>query len=208
MTEHTRTEVWLAAAKSGERSALAKLLATCDPRLRARAEARMNAVTKAKRTPDDVLQETYLEVVRQISRFKGRNLASFLSWVCIILDHKLIDAWRAAHCQVRDVDREVSVGGPAADSYWDLFDVIYAESGTPSRVIRREEALGALLTCVSDLGGAQREVVQWRFLEGLSVREVALRVGRSEAAVVALSQRALNVLRSAMDRAGEFTRGA
>ncbi len=207
MAECTRTETWLAGAKLGDRSALAKLLATCDPRMRARAEAHMDAVTKTKRTPDDVLQETYLQVVRQISRFQGTSLVSFLSWVSVIMDHKLIDAWRAAHCQVRDVDREASVGGPAADSYWDLFNVIYAESATPSRVVRREEALGALLTCVSDLGDAQREAVQLRFLEGLSVRDAALRMQKTEAAVVALCQRALGVLRTAMDRAGEFTRG-
>ena len=97
--------------------------------------------------------------------------------------------------------------GPDANSYWNLFDHIYGDSGTPSRVVRREEALGALLPCLDDLSEAHRQVIQLRFLEGLSTSETALRLGKSEPAVVALTKRALEALRKRMDRLGEFTRG-
>ena len=52
-----------------------------------------------------------------------------------------------------------------------------------------------------------RQVIQLRFLEGLSVDEVATRLGKTNAAVVALSKRALEALRRSMDQLGEFTRG-
>ena len=209
MTERSQTETWIVAAKRGDRLALAKLLATCDPRLRARAEARLDAALKAKRGPDDLLQEAYLEVVRRIDRFEGHSVGSFISWVQVILDHKLIDARRAAHCQARDIDREVPAATATdSDSYWNLFDHVYADSGTPSRVVRRQEALGALLASISGLSEAHRQVLQLRFLDGLAVADIAARLGKSEAAVVALSQRALRALRSAMDQLGEFSRGA
>lgn len=207
MMERSQTEVWVTAAQRGDRLALAKLLTTCHPQLRLRAAAGMDAAMRTKGGPDDILQEVYLDVARQIDRFENRGPGSFLNWVHAILNNKLIDARRAAHCQVRDAGREVRAYGADDDSYWNLLDNVYAESGTPSRVVRREEALGALLSCLSGVSATHRQVIQLRFLEGLSVDEVATRLGKTNAAVVALSKRALEALRRSMDQLGEFTRG-
>jgi RNA polymerase sigma-70 factor (ECF subfamily) len=204
-----RVETWANAARQGDSLALAKLLAAHYPRLRARAQAGMDAATKARVGPDDILQEVYLDVIRRIDYFEEHGQGSFLNWVLTILDHKLVDAWRVAHCQARDIDREVTVAaGNGVSSYWDLLDHLYADSGTPSRVIRREEAFSALLTCITDLSETHRQVIRLRFLNGLSVDQVAARLGKSKAAVVALTKRALEALRAAMDQLGEFTQGA
>ncbi len=208
MTERSQTEIWVTAAQRGDRLALTKLLATHHSRLRARAETRMGAAMKARTGPDDILQEVYLDVMWQIGRFQNRGPGSFLNWVYGILDHKLIDARRAAHYQLRDVDREVPIGGAGTGSYWNLLDDLYAESGTPSRVVRREEALSALIACLADLSETHRQVIRLRFLEGLSVDETAARLDKSEAAIVALTKRALDALRMSMDQMGEFTHGA
>jgi RNA polymerase sigma-70 factor (ECF subfamily) len=208
MVERSQAETWIAQARGGDQLALAKLLGTCDPWLRARAEARMDASLKIRRDADDILQEVYLDVFRRIDQLEGCTLESFLAWAYAILDHRLIDAQRAAHCQARDVDREVRAGVGAADSYSNLLDDLYAESGTPSGVVRRAEALSALLGCLSDLSPAHRQVVELRFLEGLSVDEAAQRLGKTEGAVVALTKRALQSLRRSMDQLGDFTRGS
>jgi RNA polymerase sigma-70 factor (ECF subfamily) len=207
MVKQGQPELWITAAKHGDRLALAKLLAMCGPRLRARAEARTHLALKAKHSPDDILQEAYLDVVRQIDRFEGHDLTAFVNWSSIILDHKITDAGRAAYCQARDVNREVPVAGTASNSYWDLLDHVIAESGTPSRAVRRQEALDAMLASLSGLSDVYRRVIQLRFLEGFSLAEVARRLGKSEAAVVALTKRALEALRRSMDRLGEFSRG-
>ena len=208
MTEHSQIESWVAAAQSGDRFALTKALIALHPQLRARAEARVSTAMKARSDPDDILQEVYVDVFRQIDRFEYRGPGSFLNWVYAILDHKVAAAWRAAHYKVRDIDREVSAGGDAdASSYWDLLDHVYADSATPSRAARRQEALGAVVACVSDLSQDHHQVIQLRFLEGLSVAETAERLGKSDGAVVALTRRALVALRESMDRLGDFTRG-
>ncbi len=208
MPEGDLTANWISAAQGGDALALAKLLATYHPRLRARADARMDAPLKARLGPDDLLQEVYLQVFRQIGRFEDRGPAAFLNWLYTILDHKLIDARRAGHRQARDVYRERPATPTAsADSYWSLLGQLQADSATPSRVVRRDEAVGALVACLARLSEAHREVIQLRFLEGRPVVEVAERLGKTEAAVVALSQRALKALRAAMDQLGEFSTG-
>ncbi len=209
MAERGQIKLWIAAAKQGDRWALAKLLVACDPYFRARAETRMEAARKGKRDLDDVLQGVYLQVVRKISTFRGREPAAFLNWVYVILDHELVDAVRAVEGRARDGRPEVRAGAAVVDgSYWNLLDQLYADSGTPSRVVRREEAVSALFACLADLSEPQRQVIQLRYLEGLSVEEVAARLDKSPAAVAALSKRARETLRSAMDRLGEFTHGS
>ncbi len=207
MAEGNPIETWVQAARAGDRVALAKLLTMSHPHLRARATARLDPALKARIGPEDVLQEVYLDVVRQIDQFEYRGPDSFLRWVSAILDHKLIDWRRAAHCRVRDIRRERPVNAILTDSYWNLLDDLYAESGTPSRVVRRQEALAALLASLLDLSDSHRQVIEMRFLNGLSVGEVAARLDRSEDAVVALTRRALDALRESMDRQGDFSRG-
>jgi len=209
MAETAQTQIWVDQARSGDSLAVSKLLATYHSGLRARALERMDRQLRAKSEPDDILQQVYLTVLRQIAQFQGDTPDAFLNWVRAILDNKVIDARRALHRKVRQVDREVApqVGG-ASQSYVNLLDQVYADSGTPSRVVRHQEALGALMASVSGLSDTHRQVIQLRFLEGRSVADVAQRLGKSQAAVVALTSRALAALRKAMDGLGEFTRGS
>ena len=68
--------------------------------------------------------------------------------------------------------------------------------------------MGALMACTANLSDVHRQVIQLRFLEGRSVRDVAGLLNKSEAVVVATSKSALKALRESMDRLGEFTHGA
>jgi RNA polymerase sigma-70 factor (ECF subfamily) len=209
MPEDSQIEVWVNQARQGDALAVSKRLATYHPVLRARAVARMEPAIRAKVEPEDILQQVYLEVFREIGRFEDRGPDSFLNWVLTILDNELVDTGRALHRHVRDVSREMHPDAlTGAGSYWNLLDQLHRDSLTPSRVVRREEAVGALLACISRLSDSHQQVIQLRFLEGHSVSEVAERLGKSAAAVVALTRRALEALRKSMDRLGEFTRGS
>ncbi len=207
MTEESQTQVWIEKAREGDPLAVSKLLAAYHPTLRARVDARMNRALRSKLEPEDILQQVYLEAFRRIDQFEERGQDSFLSWVLTILDNKIIDAGRAIHRQMRDVAREVpprNARGTA--SYWNLLDQLYADVRTPSQVVRRDEAVGALLACISHLSESHRQVIQLRFLQGHSVSDVAHKLDKSEAAIVALTKRALEDLRKQMDRMGDFTR--
>lgn len=208
MSQNDQTTIWVTAAQSGDQAATAKLLAALHPQLRARAESKLDAPTKARTAPEDVLQEVYVQVFREVDRFVDRGPNAFRNWVFTILDHRIIDAHRAAGRQKRDAAREAPAAfGSGSSSYCNLLDHLYADSGTPSRAARQDEAVGAMLRCMGALSETHRQVIQLRFLDGLPVAEVAKRLGKTEPAVIALSKRALESLRLAMDRLGEFTRG-
>lgn len=209
MIEGRQRQDWINKARQGDPLAVSKLLAAYHAVLRARADARLDRSLRAKLEPEDILQEVYFQVVRQINRFEGRSPNSFFNWVLTILDNRLINARQALQRQRCDVAREIRPqAANKVETCWNLLDQLYADSVTPSRGVRREEAVDALLACMSHLSNSHRQVLQLRFLEEHSVDEVAKRLGKSKGAVVALTIRALAALRKSMDCLGEFTRGA
>ncbi len=208
MAERSQIEIWVQDAGRGESLAVAKLLASYHPVLRARAAERLDPALKSRFEPEDILQQVYLRVVREAHRFEARGPDSFLNWVITILDNRLIDAQRTASAKVRDVAREEPVAGAVGgDSYWNLLDQVYADASTPSRVVRRDEAIGALLGCLSALPDAHRKLIELRCLQELPVSDVAARLAKTEAAVVTGLKRALDALRKSMEHLGDFTRG-
>lgn len=66
--------------------------------------------------------------------------------------------------------------------------------------------MAAVVSCLEKLSDAHRDVLELRFLPGLSVADEASRLGTPEASIVAVPRRALAALRTAMDEHGEFIR--
>jgi RNA polymerase sigma factor (sigma-70 family) len=133
---------------------------------------------------EDVLGETFLEVVRDLHRFEGDE-RGFRSWVLTIAHHRGLDAARKRARRPSDA-AEGAVLEAAAPPVTDAETEALALVATDETVA----ALGAL-------GGAQREVLLLRLLGGLTATEIAEVTGRSREAVKALQKRAIVQLREA-----------
>jgi RNA polymerase sigma-70 factor (ECF subfamily) len=207
MANADQSQAWLEKARQGDLPAMSALLAMYYPTLRARLEARIDQKLKADLDAEDILQQAYLAAFRNIGRFEDRGPNSFLNWMLTIVDSKLADARRVVHRRRREgAWGRPPRGSSTSESCINLLEQLYAHSTTPSRVVRREEAVGALLACISRLSDTHRQVIELRFLKGRSVREAAEELGKSETAVKKLTGRALEELRRLMDGLGEFTR--
>jgi RNA polymerase sigma-70 factor (ECF subfamily) len=122
--------------------------------------------------PEDLLGETFLQVVRDVRRFRGDE-AALRRWVFTIAHHRLIDARRRS--RRRPALAESPVPELPAAATPEPFD--------PQLV----EALAALTA-------EQRDVVTLRFVADLPIEAVAAVTGRSPGAVKALQHRALDAL--------------
>ncbi|MFO0973752.1 MAG: RNA polymerase sigma factor [Phycisphaerae bacterium] len=190
-------------AVAGDERALQRLLLLYHPRLRARLVRQMDETMKGRLEPEDILQQVYLEAFRAVGTFQYQGADSFLRWLFTILDRKLIDEHRALHAERRDVRREVRGAPPSPTdgaSYVDLLQRLTAEVGTASRVVRRNEALGALAVCLAALPDHYRDVIRLRFIEGLPVADVATRLKRTNGSIHMICHRALTALREEMDK--------
>jgi RNA polymerase sigma-70 factor (ECF subfamily) len=118
---------------------------------------------------DDVLGEVFLQVVRDIGRFRG-NDAALRRWVFSIAHNRAIDAHRRARRRPTSRPEPPTVPPPG-----EPFDA-------------------ELLHALARLSADQREVVVLRFVADLSLESVAHITDRTVGAVKALQHRAIEHL--------------
>lgn len=192
----------IAKAASGDRVALERLMLAYYSRLSQHIAPRLPQALLGVADVDDILQQTYVQVFRDIGEFEPRSDASFFAWLKTIAEHRAQDAVRALSRKKRGGGRrqvrEQSDG--QATSAANLVEILSAGSHTPSRSIARREAVQAVQVAIAGLPEDQREAIQSRFLEGKSLEETADAMGRSPAAVRGLIHRAKQGLRAALGR--------
>jgi RNA polymerase sigma-70 factor (ECF subfamily) len=134
----------------------------------------------ARRTGDrsqaeDLTSEVFREALANIAKFEWRGVP-FASWLLRIASNSLSDHWRR-------VARERPDGAVAE------------EKPSPAEI----EQSALLFQLVDRLPGAQRRVIEMRFVEQKSIREIAQEMDRSEGAVKQLQLRAIENLRNSME---------
>jgi RNA polymerase sigma-70 factor (ECF subfamily) len=122
---------------------------------------------------EELTQQTFLQAVRHWRAFDGRS--DSVTWLCSIARNKLVDHYREVDRQRRRHLRLVVREMPIAD-----------EAGFQGSFDDREAVLAGL----RQLQPLQRAALILRFVDGLSVREVADALGRSEDATESLIRRA------------------
>lgn len=129
--------------------------------------------------PDDVASETWLQVVRDLHKFKGGE-NDFRRWLFTIGRHRAIDIARSA-------SRHPVT--PAAAGLEHLADEQTVEDQVLDSIVTRK-ALGLL----SDLSPDQAEAVALRVIAGLDTSAVARILGKSSGAVRIALHRGLRAL--------------
>ena len=121
---------------------------------------------------EDITQQSFLQAIRHWQSFDGRS--DPVTWICSIARNKLTDHYREQERQRRRQLRMV-VGE------------IGAESPPPDQAIGDRDAVLAALRQLPDI---ERTALVLRYLDDLSVGEVAKLLGRSVDATDALIRRA------------------
>lgn len=125
---------------------------------------------------EDLTSQVFIKAVRGID--SARGTASIQSWLFQVARTTIADHWRTFY-QLR------------AHSLDDLLDAGWegpAESASPPRLAAPQDRVNRILERLPD---HYRDVLTFRFLLNLSIKETALRMGLSEANVKVLQFRAL-----------------
>jgi RNA polymerase sigma-70 factor (ECF subfamily) len=128
---------------------------------------------------EDVTQHVFLKLMTRLDRYEERE-TPFLGWILRVARNATID-----HLRQRRAVPCAEVDDPDRRAYHDDND--------------RSTSLRAALAA---LPGGQREVVVLRHVLGMTPREIAERLGRSEAAVHGLHNRGRSALRRELELLG------
>ncbi len=187
-------------AAAGDREALDQLFQRCQGRLRRLLALKAGRVLQ-HRELDDLVQDAYLEAVRQFRDYTYQGPDSFFRWLATVALHRLANVHRAVSAQKRDARRERPL---ARDGSSLVPGAVQPQNIGPGPFTH---ALGAevevrLDNALARLAADDREVITLSRLEGLSLQEIGVRMNRSTNAVALLLSRALRKLRAAMDAGG------
>lgn len=184
--------VLLEQIRSGNETALGKLLESYSAYLTLLARVQIGRRLQGKVDPGDVVQEVFLDVHRQIGQFRGTTEAEWSAWLRRILaGHIALLLRHYLGTKARDINLECELQAQIDQSSIMLDQGLLANHSTPSQHASRREQSVLLAEALAKLPEDYREVIILRHVESLSFPEVAGRMKRSEDSVQKLWVRAL-----------------
>ena len=130
---------------------------------------------------EDLVAETFLNVVRGLSSFEWRHDNSFAAWL-----------FRIAHNLLNNFHRDAARSGHALPL--DALPHLPAARGLPEDALLRRELFALLHGMVNELPARRREVVTLKYYAGLQNREIATVLDLDERTVASHLSRALDDL--------------
>lgn len=187
---------------SGDRVALQKLLLSHYAKLSEYVDHRIPRRIQNVVGADDIVQQTFVQVVRDVQCCTSRTEAAFFAWLKTIAENRVKDAIRYAESEKRGGGRRRVQAQvlPDESSLVDIVELLSAGSHTPSQSVARHEAIAAVHETIEALRPDYRQAVQLRLLQGISLEETASIMERSPRAVQGLIDRAREKMRAALGR--------
>ena len=155
---------------------------------------------------DDVVQDTQIQIFRNIRSFKNNGEDSFYRWVATVALYRLRNIIKAQRSLKRGQGRTTSGTGhsPGTDSTYSLLDWMRGPENTPSQRASLAEAQSALEQSMAALPAHYRQAVRLVYLEGRSVQEAAQIMGRTERAIHNLCHKAKEQMHLTMGSTSRF----
>lgn len=190
------TDLLLDRAAQGDLAASEELFARHRDRLRRMVHAWLDGRVKARVDPSDVVQDTLAEAHRLLQGYLPGRPMPFYLWLRKIASQR-IDKVHRTHlrAQRRSVNREERRPmGVFRSSVHDLANKLVASSTSPSQHLQREEVRRRTRAALAELSERDYEFLMLRYVEQLSMKEIAEIIGATEAAVKMRHVRALSRL--------------
>lgn len=200
MADNVTDHQLLEQAISGDRAALHELLTMHSAGLLEHIRRRVSPKIKGVVSPEDIFQQTCVEVIRDIAHFTPGSDQSFFAWLTRVAENRVRDAARYHKSAKRggDLMQVRTVASPYESSVADLVELLSAGSHSPSRSAARHEEVDAVRASINALPDDYRRAIELRVLKCLSLEETAAIMGRSPRAVQGLVDRGKKKLRAAL----------
>jgi len=136
---------------------------------------------------EDIVSDTVLALVKAAGD-PGTEVLSPGAWLRTVATHKIQDHFRAAARVQHLIDKAASVVGE------------YDKTSEPSCQQECNEQRAIIRKVMDDLSEPQRLVLEWKYIDQLSVREIAGRMATTEKSVEAILFRARREFRDGLGR--------
>lgn len=190
------TSELLRRAAHSDSDATEQLVARHRDRLRRLVGLRLDQRLSARLDPSDIVQDVLAEAIQKLPDYVREKPVSFYPWLRRMAMDRMIEVYRMhVVAQKRSVQREKPVGLPLPDqSTMMLADLLAARQKSPSQQMANEQLIGQVREALTKLQENDRELLVLRYLEQLSLGEIAEVLDCTETAIKSRHIRALKRL--------------
>lgn len=190
------TEHLVQQARQGDRRAVECLLQRYRTRLKQMVRLRMDPRVSARVDPSDVIQDALASASQRLDEYLRTQPIPFYPWLRRIAWQKLVHAHeRHLDAQKRSARQEKpDYRGVSDASAMQIAKLIAGDLTSPSGAAVRDETRLRVRAALAELSELDREVLLERYVEQLSVKEIAAGLGTTEAAIHMRHMRALEKL--------------
>ena len=155
--------------------------------------------SQAKLDVSGIVQQTLLEAHQAIDELTNLSEERQTAWLRQALCNNLADEIRRLSAQKRDIRMEQSLDASLDQSMARLGQRLPADQSSPSQRAHKNEQMLRLAEAINQLPESQRQAVELHHLLGMTLSEVAERLGSTKPAVAGLLHRGLKRLRELME---------
>jgi RNA polymerase sigma-70 factor (ECF subfamily) len=190
------SEELIARASRGDDAARGQLLALHRDRLCKMVALRLDRRLAARVDPSDVVQEALLEAAQKLPDYLRQRPVPFYPWLRrLAWEHLVKLHQRHLNTRKRSAAREEKqILALPDESALTLAQRLVAPGTSPSNVLVQAELRARVRAALAQLPEGDREVLAMRYLEQLSMNEIAAVLGINEGAVKMRHTRALQRL--------------
>lgn len=170
---------------AGEESAFDAFFADYFPRVYRFARARLDGNDD---WAEDVTQAALIKALAKIHTYRGD--AALFTWLCTLCRHEISD-WRQRSGRAS----EVALVDDSPDIRAALETVAALASEDPDAALRRRELSRLVQATLDHLPGRYGDVLEWKYIQELTVAEIAGRLGLGYKAAESLLTRARQAFR-------------
>ncbi len=194
-----RTAALLDRLRAGDDPAVGELFDLYRERLWRMLYVRLDRRLSGRVSPDDVLQEAFLDVARRIGEYLDRPAVPFYVWLRFLAVQRMQMVQRAhLGAGMRDVRQEVPLPDAAFASPESMAGQLAGHLTSPSQAAVRRELQDRLRAALDEMDPLDREVLALRHFEELGNTEVAEVLGITKDAASKRHVRALKRLREVL----------
>lgn len=135
---------------------------------------------------EDIVQNVFTNVIRKIDSYRGE--AALFTWLCTFCRYEVASHWR------RRGKAEVGLPEDSIDARGALETLVVLSEKTLLHH-EREELARMVWAVLDHLPVRYGNTLQWKYIQGLSVREIAARLGTSSKAAESVLTRARQAFR-------------
>lgn len=191
----------IAQAQAGDKDAFRELILAEAPAIEAFIHAQLSAQCQTSIGVDDVVQETFLAIHRDLPKAEFDSQQAFCSWCIRISENRMLDLVRRHKRKKRGGDRkrvsDASTDGPG------IVDQLAGRETKASVKLRRKEEAAVVREALAELPTVQRKATELKYLDDRNNQSIALLLNKSTQAVEGLLKRAKAKLRNLLHKGSE-----